>query len=469
MVLVTFLVAAPHLVALMLAPRPEALVAISLVATALPLLVGCVLIYVTWRNRAEPATAAICGVGLGLSLGDLSLVILRLEDPLQFWPAAAGRVVLFTCAALVLLAGTRPTARRHDPVTVGLLLALAGAGTTAAMLAVATRPVPEELVATVVLGLQVVSGAGLGWALLRQAPHVGPVARLFAAAAVLYALARALSYEAVEGGTWVVAACLVIGATGAIVLGVAAVATAQLLVREDRLELDDLHQRVLELTAQSRQVQARMHEVRATVAGIASASELLGHGHHHLDVGNERRLGDMLCAEAGRLQRLTSGTRPPGIPRATDLDATLEPVITRVEVEGVTVDWQRSGLTVDVVPDELAETISILLENVERHAPGGPVTVHATLQGAVVEIRVRDNGPGVRRELRRTLFDWGTRSPGSPGEGIGLGLARELAERQGGYLYLADGGEQGCTFVMGIPKGGEDHVVDRDVAVRVLA
>jgi nitrogen-specific signal transduction histidine kinase len=77
-----------------------------------------------------------------------------------------------------------------------------------------------------------------------------------------------------------------------------------------------------------------------------------------------------------------------------------------------------------------------------------------------VEIAVTDNGPGVSPELRRRIFAWGVSGPGSTGQGIGLHTARDLMERQGGYLELVESGDR-TTFVIGIPMlGCADDVAD---------
>ena len=64
---------------------------------------------------------------------------------------------------------------------------------------------------------------------------------------------------------------------------------------------------------------------------------------------------------------------------------------------------------------------------------------------------VHDDGPGVEPSLRTRLFEWGARGASSAGQGIGLHAARDLAQRQRGYLETRDVTGAGATFVLGLP------------------
>ena len=80
--------------------------------------------------------------------------------------------------------------------------------------------------------------------------------------------------------------------------------------------------------------------------------------------------------------------------------------------------------------------------------PGRRMT-HLTLLvercGPTVTVRIADDGPGLPRAVRENLFRQQASSTG--GSGIGLSIARELAERNGGVLQLADSA-RGTTFVL---------------------
>lgn len=79
------------------------------------------------------------------------------------------------------------------------------------------------------------------------------------------------------------------------------------------------------------------------------------------------------------------------------------------------------------------QVLAVLLENALLHG-SGPVQVTARDAGDAVGIDVSDRGPGI------TLTDselFTRRSPSATGHGLGLALARRLAEAEGGHLRLA--------------------------------
>lgn len=79
------------------------------------------------------------------------------------------------------------------------------------------------------------------------------------------------------------------------------------------------------------------------------------------------------------------------------------------------------------------QVLAVLLENALVHG-AGPVQVTARDAGDAVGIEVADRGPGI------TLSDaelFTRRSPSATGHGLGLALARRLAEAEGGHLRLA--------------------------------
>jgi signal transduction histidine kinase len=85
-------------------------------------------------------------------------------------------------------------------------------------------------------------------------------------------------------------------------------------------------------------------------------------------------------------------------------------------------------------------------------------TIRVTVEhdGAVAVIKVADDGPGVPAVVRKQLFLGGRSTTG--GSGHGLAIARELAERNGGTLKLADS-TKGATFVIELPL--DPSAIDR--------
>jgi signal transduction histidine kinase len=76
------------------------------------------------------------------------------------------------------------------------------------------------------------------------------------------------------------------------------------------------------------------------------------------------------------------------------------------------------------------------------------VDISVARAAATVVVRVADDGPGLPATVRKRLFRPNASSSG--GSGIGLAIARELAERNGGMLELARSAK-GTTFVLELP------------------
>jgi signal transduction histidine kinase len=64
---------------------------------------------------------------------------------------------------------------------------------------------------------------------------------------------------------------------------------------------------------------------------------------------------------------------------------------------------------------------------------------------------VADNGPGVPERLRDRLFQPFAGSGRPEGAGLGLAIARELAQGHGGDLVLAETGAKGAVFEVRLP------------------
>jgi signal transduction histidine kinase len=99
-------------------------------------------------------------------------------------------------------------------------------------------------------------------------------------------------------------------------------------------------------------------------------------------------------------------------------------------------------------PGRLRQVAGNLLRNADLYAvEGSPVHVSAHGRERIVEVVVRDFGPGIPPELAETVFEPFRRlerGP-TPGTGLGLHIARRLVEGMGGRIWLADEGP-GASF-----------------------
>ncbi len=90
------------------------------------------------------------------------------------------------------------------------------------------------------------------------------------------------------------------------------------------------------------------------------------------------------------------------------------------------------GLKVRATPIALAQILTTLLENSLQHG-AGTVAVSARRSGPSVVVEVTDQGAGVPADIAQRVFE---REVSSSDSGLGLSLARDLAEAHGGRLEL---------------------------------
>jgi signal transduction histidine kinase/ActR/RegA family two-component response regulator len=95
-----------------------------------------------------------------------------------------------------------------------------------------------------------------------------------------------------------------------------------------------------------------------------------------------------------------------------------------------------------------------LAHNAVQMVPqGGEVSIHARPHGTLVELGVRDNGPGMSEVQQQRAFDpyYTTRSEGT---GLGLAIVRGTVESLGGRIRLNTSPGRGAEFRIQLPEAG---------------
>lgn len=164
----------------------------------------------------------------------------------------------------------------------------------------------------------------------------------------------------------------------------------------------------------------------------------------------QRLVDDLLLLARGDAGALAAGRAEP-----VDLDDVVErQAMVRRGQGGPTVDT-RGVAPVQVRGDEaqLGRAVANLLDNAVRHAGGAVTVTLAEDAHGVAVLTVADDGPGIPAADRDRVFERFTRlddarSAGG-GAGLGLAIARDIAERHGGDLQLARG--PGARFVLTLP------------------
>jgi len=121
---------------------------------------------------------------------------------------------------------------------------------------------------------------------------------------------------------------------------------------------------------------------------------------------------------------------------------------------GVTVETFATAEIAFVGDDSLLrQLVGNLLDNAIRHArPDGRVTAAVTATGAEIAITVSDDGHGIPPGQRERIFERFVRlEPLSAGAGLGLPIARWIAEAHGGRLLLDHSSPEGTCFRITLP------------------
>jgi len=135
-----------------------------------------------------------------------------------------------------------------------------------------------------------------------------------------------------------------------------------------------------------------------------------------------------------------------------DVQTSLDPLLER---DGVQLGFEVTPPTLEVDGDplRLEEVLTNLVRNAsEAFEHGGRVHISAAREVDGVTLHVHDDGPGIPRSMRDTLFDPFVTSR-ADGTGLGLAICRRVIEDHGGTLALAPDAELGgASFRLTLPE-----------------
>jgi two-component system sensor histidine kinase KdpD len=119
------------------------------------------------------------------------------------------------------------------------------------------------------------------------------------------------------------------------------------------------------------------------------------------------------------------------------------------------VDVASPGGRVLVDPAQITEALGLGLENASRYSPPGTgIRLTSETRGGEAVLSVTDEGPGIPAADRERVFSKFVRLPGTeatPGTGLGLYIARNLVELNGGTLDLSSRERGGTRFEIRLP------------------
>ncbi len=214
------------------------------------------------------------------------------------------------------------------------------------------------------------------------------------------------------------------------------------------------------------------HELRTPLTSIRALSEML-HEDPRLELADRTRFLGIIVGEAERLTRLINqildmakleSGRAEWTTGEVDLGEiareTMDSVGQLFRDKGVLLegDIPASGPIVLADRDRLMQVLINLLSNAVKFVPGelGCVQVKVGLDGNMVRVEVKDNGPGLTLEECDVIFEkfrqGGNTLTGKPkGTGLGLPISRQIIEYFGGKLWVESHPGEGANFIFTVP------------------
>ena len=208
------------------------------------------------------------------------------------------------------------------------------------------------------------------------------------------------------------------------------------------------------------------HQTKTPVANILLYAQLLSEQELSLEgrdcaaalesqVEKLRALVDALV-KTSRLEAGILALHPRAGPLAPMLEDTIAQFTPKAADKGITLTLSATDAQAVFDPRWTAEAVCNLLDNAVKYTPaGGTVTVEVIPYQMFCRVNVTDSGPGISEAERAKVFQRFYRSPAAyeaEGVGIGLYLARQIAEGQGGYIKVSSRPGRGSCFSLYLPR-----------------
>ncbi|MFC4785743.1 DUF4118 domain-containing protein [Nocardioides sp. MAHUQ-72] len=210
-------------------------------------------------------------------------------------------------------------------------------------------------------------------------------------------------------------------------------------------------------------LRAVSHDLRTPLATMRTAVDGLVSGGAALDDADRRTLVEAVDSATDQLEhlidnlldlsRLQTGLLHPVL-RARSLEEILPIAVAGHPAGSVVLELEESAPFVRTDAGLLERVVANLVANAVRVSRGKPVRVVAQVLDREVSVLVVDRGPGVPQEQRERMFEPFQRlgDTGTGGLGLGLAVARGLAEAMGGTLTAEDTPGGGLTMVLSVPR-----------------
>lgn len=161
--------------------------------------------------------------------------------------------------------------------------------------------------------------------------------------------------------------------------------------------------------------------------------------------------------KTSRLETGLLALRPVKGPLLPMLEDAVKQFVPRAEEKNITLQLSHDQASAVFDRKWTAEAICNLLDNAVKYTPeGGNITVRTTAFEMFRRISIADTGPGIPEDEQPKIFQRFYRAPAvreTEGIGVGLYLARQIAEGQGGYIKVSSSPGKDTVFSLFLPAG----------------
>ena len=136
---------------------------------------------------------------------------------------------------------------------------------------------------------------------------------------------------------------------------------------------------------------------------------------------------------------------------------------------------QKKGVTIEIVCSQnvpkatrdgikIEQVLNNLITNAIEHSPANTaVEVRLFSNETDIVVSVRDSGPGIADEERKTLFTpfvrgRAVKSEGSKSTGLGLAISKKIVQSHGGRIWIEENPGGGAVFAFCIPINREGYI-----------
>jgi len=211
------------------------------------------------------------------------------------------------------------------------------------------------------------------------------------------------------------------------------------------------------------------HELRTPMAAVIGSARTLQQRWRELSADQRESFLELISGETNRLAELISDVLDTSRIEAgtfsfrfrdVDLAQLVQDVVATAQLgqDEVQLHADVDDLLPEIRGDaeRLRQVLTNLVDNAIKYSPaGGEVEVRVYREDSCVRIDVSDHGPGIAKEDQKLIFEKFGRVTGTgatrPGTGLGLFIARSIAEAHGGVLEVQSIPEQGATFTLELP------------------